>query len=225
MSGVSNLSPSPINSTRTKNPIAGIITYTYTFENRRQYIPDVLVESLSLNDNYPGQIVALQPVIGRKRGPVMQDIGTQSAWKRTLSISCTVDVDSVNFCKDSNGNRTLHSTSATCTAVSGNKWATNANKISDDYSNANAVKPSMVETIVAPDTISQRTAIRNLINAFKPTGLAVYNDTAPTETWDPQTGSWSYNIGWSYELDASYICNEDVDNITGGDHQYPGTPR
>jgi hypothetical protein len=225
MSGVSNLSPSPISSTRTKNPIAGIITYNYTFENRRQYIPDVLVESLSLNDNYPGQIVALQPVIGRKRGPVMQDIGTQSAWKRTLSISCTVDVDSVNFCKDSDGNRTLHSTSAACTAVSGNEWATNANKINDDYSNANAVKPSMVETIVDPDTISQRTAIRNLINAFKPTGLAVYNDTAPTETWDPQTGSWSYNIGWSYELDASYICNEDVDNITGGDHQYPGTPR
>ena len=83
----------------------------------------------------------------------------------------------------------------------------------------------MVDTITPPDSISQRTAIRNLISAFKPMGLAVYNDTSPTETWDPQTGAWSYNIGWIYELDASYICNEDVDNITGGDHPYPGTPR
>tara|TARA_R110000823_G_scaffold267453_8_gene387442 strand:- start:1675 stop:3714 length:2040 start_codon:yes stop_codon:yes gene_type:complete len=225
MSGISGLAPSPITSMVAKNPIAGIITYNYTFEDRKYYIPDVLSESVSLNDNYPGQIIALQQVIGRKRGPVIQDIGTQGVWKRTLSISCAVDVDSTNFCKDSSGDRTLHTTSAECIAVTGNKWATNANKISDDYSDANAKKPSMVETIVAPDKISQRTAIRNLINAFKPTGLAVYNDTSPSESWDPQTGAWSYNIGWIYELDASYICNEDVDNIAGGDHQYPGTPR
>jgi hypothetical protein len=225
MSGLSNLSPSPISSTRTKNPVAGVITYSYTFENKKYYIPNALSETVSLNDNYPGQIIALQPVIGRKRGPVMQDIGTQGSWKRTLSITCNVDVDSEKFCKDSNGNRTLHSTSAACTAVTGNSWVTNANKIGADYSDANAKKPSMVDTVVTNDTISQRQAIRALVNAFKPTGLAVYNDVSPTESWDPQTGSWSYNIGWIYELDASYICNEDVDNITGGDHQYPGTPR
>ena len=225
MSGLSGLSPSPTSSTRTKNPVAGIITYSYTFENRDYYIPNVSSETVSINDNYPGQIIAIQQVIGRKRGPVIQDIGTQGSWKRTLSIACTVDVRSSNFCKDSSGDKTLHSTSTSCTGVTGNAWVTNPNEISNDYSDANAKKPSMVDTITPPDSISQRTAIRNLISAFKPMGLAVYNDTSPTETWDPQTGAWSYNIGWIYELDASYICNEDVDNITGGDHPYPGTPR
>ena len=225
MSGVSNLTPAPISSTRTKNPTTGMMTYNYVFENRTYYIPNVKTETVTLNDNYPNQIIALQQVIGRKRGPVMQDIGTQGVWKRTLSLSCVVDVDSANFCKDSGGNRTLHPTNATCTAVTGNKWATNLNQISTDYSDANAKKPSMVDTIASNDSISQRTAIRTLIDAFKPTGLAVYNDTAPTESFDPQTGAWTYNISWSYELDASYICNEDVDNITGGDSQYPGTPR
>jgi hypothetical protein len=225
MSGLSGLSPSPTSSTRTKNPVAGIITYSYTFENRDYYIPNVGTETVSINDNYPGQIIALQQVIGRKRGPVIQDIGTQGSWKRTLSIACTVDVKSSNFCKDSSGNKTLHSTSVACSGVTGNKWVDNPNEISNDYSDANAKKPSMVDTIVPNDTISQRTAIRNLVSAFKPTGLAVYNDSAPAETWDPQTGAWSYSIGWIYELDASYICNEDVDNITGGDHNYPGTPR
>ena len=155
----------------------------------------------------------------------MQDIGTQGVWKRTLSLSCVVDVDSTNFCKDSGGNRTLHSTSAACTAVTGNKWATNPNQISTDYSDANAKKPSMVDTIVTNDTISQRQAIRTLIDSFKPTGLAVYNDAAPTESFDPQTGAWTYNVAWVYELDASYICDENVDGIAGGDKQYPGTPR
>ena len=70
--------------------------------------------------------------------------------------------------------------------------------------------------------------LRNTVNTFKPdssSARAIFADSAPSETWDPQSGAWSYSIGWTYELEESYICNEDVDNIAGGDNNYPGTPK
>ena len=225
--GDTNILPTPVSSNITRNPSVGTINYSYTFENRKYYIPFCRAETVTLTDTYPGHVIAQHQVIGRKTGPVLQDIGTQGPWKRNMSINCVVDVDSQKFCVDSGGDRTLHENQTDCEGVSGNTWATNPNYIAVDYSDANAKKPSMVNTAVV-GTLSQRTAIRNVVNTFKPdssSARAIFADSAPSETWDPQSGAWSYSIGWTYELEESYICNEDVDNIAGGDNNYPGTPK
>ena len=81
----------------------------------------------------------------------------------------------------------------------------------------------MNELITVPDGKSQRQAVRELVDNAKPVGtVAIYTDP-PNESWNPATGDWSYNVGWTYEITPSYICNENVDGISGGDFNYPGT--
>ena len=85
----------------------------------------------------------------------------------------------------------------------------------------------MVSTIPGSvGTRSQRDAIRSIVDQFTPTHARVYYaDTAPQESWDPQSGAWSWTMGWTYELSESYICGDDVDGVTGADNTYPGTKR
>ena len=230
------LQPVPNSRTIGKNPTAGIITYNFTFKaGSVPCIPNVLSETMTINDTYPGNLFVAQQVIGRKRGPVLQDIGTQTVWKRSITIGCKVDTITPEFCKNATGQRTIHRTAELCTENEGHYWVDNPNLTEKCVGNFNSAKPSMVYKKTQPDTKSQRKVIRELIDAFKPTGTAVYIDPAPAETWNPRTGDWSYTVSWTYELEKSYICDEDVDNINAGtaggdeakagDKNYPGTPR
>ena len=230
------LQPVPNSRTIGKNPTAGIITYNFTFKaGSVPCIPNVLSETMTINDTYPGNLFVAQQVIGRKRGPVLQDIGTQTVWKRSITIGCKVDTITPEFCKNATGQRTIHRTEELCTENEDHYWVDNPNLTEKCVGNFNSAKPSMVYKKTQPDTKSQRKVIRELIDAFKPTGTAVYIDPAPAETWNPRTGDWAYTVSWTYELEKSYICDEDVDNINAGtaggdeakagDKNYPGTPR
>ena len=251
------LQPVPNSRTIGKNPTAGIVTYNFTFRaGDTPCIPNALSENISVNDTYPGHKFVAQAVIGRKRGPVLQDIGTQTVWKRTLQVGCKVDTITPEFCKNASGQRTIHRTEDLCKADNAanqdpvstdtsndHYWVTNLNATDNCVTNFNSAKPSMVHTKTRPDTKSQRKAIRELIDAFKPNGTAVYIDPSPAESWNPKTGDWSYTISWTYEIEKSYICDEDVDDIDKdtpaasgkdlngsdetkyGDKNYPGTPR
>ena len=57
-------------------------------------------------------------------------------------------------------------------------------------------KPSIVEPT--------RTQLRNLITSLSPKeepGVRKYFISAPNESWSPKTGSYSFSISWTYELD------------------------
>ena len=108
-SGVRNLtlSTSPTNRNITHQPAQGIITYSITFQGSsggdshgNKFIPYVLSEDISLNDTYPGQTFAEQVVLGRRLGPVLQDVGTQTHWLREVTIQCKVNVASRFICVD-----------------------------------------------------------------------------------------------------------------------------
>ena len=228
--------PIPDSKTEGRQPLAGTITYSHSYTAFSSEdglllacIPNSTDESFNISDNYPGQVYAMQAVIGRKVGPVLQDIGTQTVWKRTISIGCKVDVASTSICKDYQGQKTDFDTSSECldfdSAVASEKryWVANPNRSTSCFGNFNSIKPSMNEIITEPDSGSQRQAIRELVDNAKPVGaVAIYTD-APSESWNPATGDWSYNVGWTYEITPSYICNENVDGISGGDFNYPGT--
>ena len=87
------LHPKPISSSVSIQPSTGIITYDLSFNNRKSnYIPYALSEDIDISDTYPGQVFGSTQVIGRAAGPVLQNIGTQTQWERSLSISCQIDV-------------------------------------------------------------------------------------------------------------------------------------
>ena len=57
-------------------------------------------------------------------------------------------------------------------------------------------KPSIVEPT--------RTQLRELIKSVSPEqepGVRKYFINAPNESWSPKTGSYSFSISWTYELD------------------------
>ena len=116
----------------THQPTQGIITYSVTFGASKTkgggsaspYIPYVISEDINVNDTYPGQTFAEQVVLGRRLGPVLQDIGTQTHWLRELTISCNVNTGDAHICVNAEDEITSASTydeciTGTCTGYEG----------------------------------------------------------------------------------------------------------
>ena len=97
-----SVNPIPKSKTVTQQIGTGIITYTISFETRHDnFIPYVRTEAISVNDTYPGHVSAQHTVLGRKIGPVIQSVGTQTVWQRDVTISANVDVIQPYLCADS----------------------------------------------------------------------------------------------------------------------------
>ena len=95
MSGVSGcgttaqLNPAPISRTIGCNPRAGTISYDYQFDNTSKYCITgecLISQNISIDDQLATDVFASHVALGRKLGPVLQDIGTTTAKVRTLSI-------------------------------------------------------------------------------------------------------------------------------------------
>jgi len=113
------LNPKATSSSISMQPATGIITYDLSFDNRKtNYIPYALSENIDINDTYPGQVFGSTQVIGRATGPVLQNIGTQTQWERSLSISCQVDVHNYYILDDTQYGMANQTTSA-AGAISG----------------------------------------------------------------------------------------------------------
>jgi len=70
-----------------RNPVEGTITYGFDYNNR----PSTLIagarsEIITITDNYPADLFASIPVLGRAVGPVLQDLYTISEKSRALNI-------------------------------------------------------------------------------------------------------------------------------------------
>lgn len=90
-SGLSNLNIDPISTTIGKNVTQGTIDYTYEYDNRpMNLVEGALSESITISDNVGGELFASIFVLGRTRGPVLQDLGTKPGNTRTLNIELIV---------------------------------------------------------------------------------------------------------------------------------------
>lgn len=99
-SGVT-LNVSALSTTVGRNPVTGVISYSYEYDNRpSNFITDSLSESISINDeNSSGNVdlFAVTVVLGRTLGPVLQDLGTTKERRRTLNIEIVMNVSSASF--------------------------------------------------------------------------------------------------------------------------------
>lgn len=70
-----------------RNPVAGNIQYSYDFNNRpTKAIPGSKSEVITIQYDDPEDIFASIAVLGRKRGPLLQDIGASGDARKSLSI-------------------------------------------------------------------------------------------------------------------------------------------
>jgi hypothetical protein len=92
----STLNVLPNNKTIGKNPNTGSITYQFDYDNRPTlHISGAKSEQITVGYSRPGRVVAIIPIIGRTNGPILQDIGTYTARRKTLSINAILAPQSV----------------------------------------------------------------------------------------------------------------------------------
>lgn len=86
----------PLNSVVGKSIANGIITYSYEYDTRpSNLVPTAKSEIISINDSLGTDVVAIVPVLGRAKGPVLQNIGTSKERRRTLDIELIMPVPSL----------------------------------------------------------------------------------------------------------------------------------
>ena len=167
-----SLNPIPVAKSITRNQPKGTINYSISYDNRPSTcIPGALKETISVEDHHPHHVFSSTAVIGRRRGPVFQDINTQTAWRRSLTIE--VQVSGI-----------LHGCNWT-TAMMGKP--SNVTSIND---NADYNQQKALRTII--DTMSPFSK-KGVDNIF-------VGPSDPTETWDPIAGRYTYRIEWTYDL-------------------------
>lgn len=82
-----SLNITPTSVTIGKNPVTGVISYDYQFNNRpTNFVSDAKYESIEIIDDFGGSLIAAISVPFRVEGPVLQDIGTKKESTRTLNI-------------------------------------------------------------------------------------------------------------------------------------------
>lgn len=81
------LNPIPYSLTEGFNPPEGSITYSWTYNNRPlRLISGSISETLTVDDSFATQQFANIFVLGRRLGPILQDLGTISSNTRTVSF-------------------------------------------------------------------------------------------------------------------------------------------
>lgn len=177
-SGLSWVHPRPLNTSVSRLPNAGQITYSYNYDTRPpNFVSGSISEDISVNDTYPGQIISITPVIGRNQ-PVLGYLGSRSEYKRTLNINVNMDTIT-RYWSSSDVNSAGYWTNVTATGIR-NMFITQ--------------KPSVTQTA----------AFQLIYDAINPANEAnvVVNKvfhSAPQESWSPRTGAYSYSIEWTYE--------------------------
>jgi hypothetical protein len=74
-----------------RNPVHGTIDYTFEYDTRpTTLISGAKSETITVNDNVDGEMFASVFVLGRTRGPVLQDLSTKPANTRQLNIELVV---------------------------------------------------------------------------------------------------------------------------------------
>lgn len=87
-----NLNIIPVGSTIGRNPITGTINYNFEYDNRpSNIISGCRSEFIVITDTLAGDVFAAIPVLGRAKGPVLQDIQTVTETQKALSIELYVN--------------------------------------------------------------------------------------------------------------------------------------
>jgi hypothetical protein len=85
------INPRPLSTSIGYDPMQGQVTYSFTYNNRPANLLDCSIsESLSISDTLPSQQIAEIFVIGRRLGPVLQNMGTFSSPTRQVTFDVTL---------------------------------------------------------------------------------------------------------------------------------------
>ena len=197
-SELSWLHPQPLSKSQGLNTSEGSISYNFNYDDRPpNIINGSITEEISINDTHPGQIFATIPVIGRNQ-PVLQYLNSRSEYKRSLSINVNMSPFASNWTEDSG---------AIITA--GGYWA---DAVGVDTAGGAAANDGITWWLqTKKPSVTNAADFQKIFDAANPANETAANGfsnyvipgrcfhSAPTESWNPKTGQYSYSIEWTYE--------------------------
>lgn len=80
----------PVSTSETHNMQKGSLLYNYQFDNRFSYLSGVLSENLSVDVKGPSDVVNEAFVLGRRLGPVIQNLGSRTSTEQTATLEISV---------------------------------------------------------------------------------------------------------------------------------------
>ena len=194
------------------NVLKGEINYSFTYSDKNKEFGDGIQDaSVSISDTHPGNVLSLTQVLGRPYGPVIQDVGSTTEYKRSFSISLTMNAKKIGLTRQVIGTCSDPTivNKAACLAVAGNTWTGPPTGTLSLEQKMKDCKPSMfglaMHNLLGVDLyngLTIRDQVNSVIAAAVPdeTGILKYRVSgAPSETWDIQSGKYDYRIEWVYE--------------------------
>jgi hypothetical protein len=169
----------PISTSEGHNPQAGTISYSYEFNNKFTIISGVVYENISVEDNGPTDIIAEAFVLGRALGPILQNMGTTTSAKKSVTIEIGVVPPTTMNGYFINSNE--------CPVWTGGSVYTTINKIIE------GLKPfgdRDASIFGAPSPAGGRPATNM-------PGLVFRNKD--DYSWDASTGKFVRSVGWTYQ--------------------------
>ncbi len=161
----------PANSTIGRNPIAGIITYNYQYDNRSSNIvTGTKSENITVSRSWDVDIIAAIPVLGRTAGPVLQPINTHQ--EATVAIDIQL-VFGPEFAGTGTNPQTLLVTR-----------------------NPGLVEPQRTQIQNIVDAVKPSNA-GYLNNAGNAASVQYVRNQA--ENWEPKAGRYALQVEWVYE--------------------------
>jgi hypothetical protein len=87
-----NVNPQVVGWSVGRNPTKGVINYSYQYDDRLcNFITGALMEDININDEHPTDVFASIFVLGRARGPILQDLNTVTSSVRNVSIDLVMN--------------------------------------------------------------------------------------------------------------------------------------
>jgi hypothetical protein len=175
------LNPQPATLSLAANETNGTITYSLDFDNRPlNLFSGVLSETINVSDNYPGDVFAVIPVMGRKTGPILQYIKGRTEYSRNVDIELILDYPTLS---NSGGSPFIQGLPPS--------------SIYNLRTNLLLNKPSLNDH----QSFQFRPQLENVIRGLSPASEAnvvAYYLRPPVETWVPKEGRYILNISWDY---------------------------
>jgi len=84
------LNVNPISTSETHDARKGTINYSCEYSNRFKYFPNTLHENIVISDTNPVSVINEAFVLGRRLGPVLQDLGTVTTSRKEISLEVFV---------------------------------------------------------------------------------------------------------------------------------------
>lgn len=86
-----NLNNRVVTKSVTANRPGGSIGYSYTFNNTLAPInSQVAVADVTIEETWPQDVIAIQIIPGRSSGPIIQNIGTKTEYRRAINVTLTM---------------------------------------------------------------------------------------------------------------------------------------